>query len=64
MAKISAPQKKSSNRQNSNDAFGNFTPQVPAPADAQVMPVPSAAVRPVVNPPASGPLGDAAPLVR
>lgn len=46
--------------QNPNDAFGNFSPQWPALPDIQVVPAPPAAVRPVVDPPAPGPV---APLV-
>lgn len=41
--------------QNPTDAFGNFNPQLPAQPDPQVAPAPSAAVRPVVDPPKASP---------
>jgi hypothetical protein len=54
MAKQSAPRGKSGkSRQNANDAFGNFAPQAPMLPDSQVMPVPIAALKPVVQPPSS-----------
>jgi hypothetical protein len=48
---------------NPDNVSQNVNPQRPPMPDPQVAPAPSAAVRPVVNPPAPGPASPSPPLV-